>query len=35
MIFKVRSDHENVAIYEQTYGAIGTGGPDHPSAEDD
>lgn len=36
VIFNVaRAISENVAIYEQTYGAIGTGGPDHPAAEAD
>lgn len=36
VIFKVaQAISENVAIYEQAYGPIGTGGPDHPSAEDD
>jgi hypothetical protein len=35
VIFQVaRAISENVAIYEQTYGEIPTGGPHHPPAED-
>ncbi|MDQ2650492.1 MAG: DUF3467 domain-containing protein [Actinomycetota bacterium] len=36
VIFQVaRAISENVSMYEQTYGAIPTGGPNHPPSEVD
>lgn len=36
VIFKVaQAISENVALYEQAFGPIGSGGPEHPAAEAD